>query len=117
MCDIQHHKIAICLASHFLCIGKQSLLYLPCLILTSDEIAASTGYLGNESTAQGNEKHHCDDCLLQNEQHKNLAAMESQSLKTKAQQFKVTQVVSTNASRVYSCTETVQPKEYQVLKS
>lgn len=110
MCDIQHHKIAICLASHFLCIGKQSLLYLPCLILTSDEIAASTGYIGNE-------KHHCDDCLLQNEQHKNLAAMESQSLKTKAQQVKVTQVVSTNASRVYSCTETVQPKEYQVMKS
>lgn len=85
--------------------------------LTSDEIAASTGYIGNESTAQGNEKHHCDDCLLQNEQHKTLAAMESHSLKTKAQQVKVTQVVSANASRVYSCTETVQPKEYQVLKS
>ncbi|CAH3031269.1 unnamed protein product [Pocillopora meandrina] len=66
---------------------------------SKDEIAASTGYIGNESTAQGNEKHHCDDCLLQNEQHKNLAAMESQSLKTKAQQVKVTQVVSTNASR------------------
>lgn len=80
---------------------------------SKDEIAASTGYIGNESTAQGNEKHHCHDCLLQNEQHKNLAAMESHSLKTKAQQVKVTQVVSANAPRVYSCAETVQPKEYQ----
>lgn len=83
----------------------------------SDEIASSAGFIGNESTAQNNEKRHCGDCLFQNEQHNNLAATESQSLVAKAQQVKAIQVISAKDSSIYSCRGTRQPKHYQDLCS